>query len=137
MPAGVPATTVARRNTCSKCRSTKKSGKLSCCARGGAWFKNCGDAGERKFDHTWAEGIQACKGFWPNVPFKAAGRHVGLINTRVNMTKSRNCSHQQAKAYRRGSMSNVAAADSTDYIRLAKMTVYSGVFLLAPHYLLT
>ena len=46
---------------CGKCARTKKSGKNSCCARGGAWFKNCGDAGDMKFDHTWAEGIQACK----------------------------------------------------------------------------
>ena len=27
----------------------EKSGKLSCCARGGAWFNNCGDAGDAKF----------------------------------------------------------------------------------------
>ena len=39
----------------------KKSDKRSCCARGGAWFKNCGDADETKFDHTWLEGIQACR----------------------------------------------------------------------------
>ena len=47
---------------CDKCTTTK-AGKLSCCARGGAWFKNCGDVGETDFEHTWAEGIQACKTF--------------------------------------------------------------------------
>ena len=47
---------------CPKCSNTKKSGRRSCCARGGAWFKNCGDADDIMFDHTWAEGIQACKG---------------------------------------------------------------------------
>merc|ERR1712157_376496 len=36
------------------------SGKMSCCAREGAWFKKCGDEGDSKFDHTWLEGIQAC-----------------------------------------------------------------------------
>ena len=46
---------------CPKCGILKKSGKLNCCARGGAWFKNCGDVGHSNFDHTWAEGIQACK----------------------------------------------------------------------------
>ena len=51
-----------RTNGCPKCGSIKKSSKLSCCAHGGAWFKNCGDAGDRQFDHTWGEGIQACKG---------------------------------------------------------------------------
>ena len=46
---------------CSKCGFVKTSGKRSCCARGGAWFKNCGDSKNIKFDHTWAQGIQACK----------------------------------------------------------------------------
>ena len=45
---------------CAKC-GTSKAGKRSCCARGGAWFKNCGDAGDTKVDHTWTEGVQACK----------------------------------------------------------------------------
>ena len=45
---------------CFKCGTIKKSGKLSCCARGGSWFKNCGDAGDSKFEHTWAEGVRAC-----------------------------------------------------------------------------
>jgi len=34
---------------------------MSCCGRGGSWFKNCGRAGNTKFQHTWYEGIQACK----------------------------------------------------------------------------
>merc|ERR1719305_693079 len=47
-------------NTCPKCGIIKKLNKLSCCARGGAWFNKCGDGGDSKFDHTWLEGIQAC-----------------------------------------------------------------------------
>ena len=47
-------------STCSKCGPTN-SGKLSCCSRGGTWFRNCGDAGDPKFDHTWSEGMEACK----------------------------------------------------------------------------
>ena len=47
---------------CPKCVA-KKSGKLTCCAPGGAWFMNCGDVGDPNFDHTWGEGIQACKNF--------------------------------------------------------------------------
>ena len=46
---------------CSKCGTIKKSGTRSCCARDGAWFKNCGDAGDKNFGHTWLEGIQTCK----------------------------------------------------------------------------
>ena len=49
-------------NICSKC-VINKAGTRSCCGRGGAWFKNCGDAGDTNFDHTWAEGIHACVDF--------------------------------------------------------------------------
>ena len=62
-----PAVTTARpaisraKTVCLKC-GTKKSGKLSCCARGGTWFQNCGDPGDSKFEHTWNEGINACRG---------------------------------------------------------------------------
>ena len=47
---------------CSQCSTLKKSGKLSCCASGGAWFNKCGDAGDKNFNHTWVDGIQACNG---------------------------------------------------------------------------
>ena len=60
----IPTSSVSEVNgidECPKCVATKSSGERSCCARGGAWFKNCGDVGDTKFDHTWAEGIQACK----------------------------------------------------------------------------
>ena len=46
--------------TCSKC-VTNKAGKSTCCARGGSWFQKCGDPGDSKFEHTWAEGLLACK----------------------------------------------------------------------------
>ena len=45
---------------CPTC-GTLKSGLRSCCARGGFWFKNCGDPGDLDVGHTWSEGIQACK----------------------------------------------------------------------------
>ena len=62
---------------CPKCGTTKKSGKLSCCARDGAWFKNCGDAGDKKFDHTWVEGIEACKRkFWKAYVLRRALRDI-------------------------------------------------------------
>ena len=46
---------------CPKCGIIKKSGRVSCCGRGGSWFGNCGAAGEEKLDHKWSEGFQACK----------------------------------------------------------------------------
>ena len=42
---------------CANCGTFKKSGRVSCCAPGGAWYKNCGS----NFDHSWFEGVEACK----------------------------------------------------------------------------
>ena len=53
---------------CPKCGIAKISGRLSCCARGGAWLRKCGDAGDSNFDHTWIEGIRACQSEFPRVP---------------------------------------------------------------------
>ena len=50
---------IASSITCRKC-GTEKSGKPSCCGPDGAWFKNCGDVGDTRFDHTWSEGIRTC-----------------------------------------------------------------------------
>merc|ERR1719305_1436371 len=46
---------------CPRCGTIVKSDKISCCGRGGSWFKNCGGIGNIKLHHTWYEGIQACK----------------------------------------------------------------------------
>ena len=51
---------------CPKCGSFK-SGRYTCCAPGGAWFKNCGSPGDSKFEHTWSEGVEACKGKHDNL----------------------------------------------------------------------
>ena len=56
-----PSTTITATSVlCPKCGAFKKDGKSSCCAPGGAWFKKCGDG--PRFQHTWADGIDACKG---------------------------------------------------------------------------
>ena len=59
-PAVTTTTVTPTGSICFKCGTVKKSGKLSCCARGGSWFKNCGDSGDSKFEHTWVEGVKAC-----------------------------------------------------------------------------
>ena len=64
-PPPTTSTTTPIPRECSACGRNKKTGQLSCCFRGGAWFKNCGDPGDAKFDHTWFEGIKACKGKLP------------------------------------------------------------------------
>ena len=47
--------------TCPRCGTFRKSGRVSCCAPGGAWFKNCGGLGIKNVDHRWSEGVKACK----------------------------------------------------------------------------
>ena len=48
-------------SVCLRCGTIGKFGKMSCCARGGSWFKSCGGVGNAKRQHTWHEGIQACQ----------------------------------------------------------------------------
>ena len=50
---------MASSSGCDRCGSTK-AGQRSCCVHGGTWFKNCGNAGDTQYGHTWDEGIQAC-----------------------------------------------------------------------------
>ena len=46
---------------CPECGTILKSNALSCCARGGSWFGNCGIGGNANLGHTWQEGIRVCK----------------------------------------------------------------------------
>ena len=48
-------------SACPKCGITTKSGKISCCGRGGSWFGDCGSGGDTKFGHTWYDGLQSCR----------------------------------------------------------------------------
>ena len=54
----MPTTSVG----CLKCGIFAKSGRRSCCARGGSWYRNCGGFNDPTVDHTWFDGIDACKG---------------------------------------------------------------------------
>ena len=67
------ATTTTITSACPKCGVIAKSGEISCCGRGGSWFRNCGSAGNAKLHHTWYEGIQVCK--TRVQPKRASGRH--------------------------------------------------------------
>ena len=55
------AITSSNKMVCPKCGTFKKSGRVSCCASGGAWYKNCGDASNKNAGHMWSEGFDACK----------------------------------------------------------------------------
>ena len=61
-PVGTPViTSTIMVVTCPKCGKFQKSGRVSCCAPGGAWYKNCGGVGNRNVDHRWFAGVEACK----------------------------------------------------------------------------
>ena len=64
---GLNTTRIAgrREQKCSKCSALRGSDELSCCARGGAWYQQCGDVGNTHFNHTWVEGIRACTSTFP------------------------------------------------------------------------
>ena len=117
---------------CPECGSINKSGKLSCCARGGAWFKKCGDAGNTNFDHTWAEGIEACKAFENSIlveppPQVKLGR-VGVIAYPLNTTQLPKITHEREIIWPPDSMFTVDSTDFADCVGLAKVAVCIALF---------
>ena len=72
--------------TCPKCGHNTTSGQSSCCFRNGTWFEKCGDVGDPNFEHTWFEGIQACKPF-PR-PRSFAGKQAMLPNQAATAKQS-------------------------------------------------
>ena len=113
---------------CAKCGTAKKSGKLTCCARGGAWFKNCGNAGDIQFDHTWAEGIQACKGYAGSISVKSPLQGIGSL---LNIIPPRNTTrHQTKNTYRPNGMFNATTSNTDDIVGLARVAVDTCVLLL-------
>ena len=108
---------------CPKCSTVKKSGAYSCCARGGAWFKNCGDAGSTEFDHTWSEGIQACKDLMSSFsdPSPRQATVHNQIGVAVFPLNTINASQQRTNYRRIGRMSNAAAMDLEGHVEHAKV----------------
>ena len=113
---------------CPKCGTTEKTGEHSCCARGGSWYNDCGDAGDTEFDHTWSEGIQACKdlatSFAAKAPLKVTLRRVEVIGNPPKTAQPRYDTQQQAHIYLPGSMSTSATTDSKEYVGLTKITAW-------------
>ena len=114
---------------CPTCAKMKKSGKLSCCARGGAWFKNCGDTNEKDFDHTWAQGIQACNGFARSIFVKSALQpklhNMGVMAYPVSSAQSRNATQKKMNFYHPVSTLNVTTGtiDSDDIDGVTEVAV--------------
>ena len=111
----INASVVSSGTSCPNC-ATNNAGKHSCCARGGAWFKNCGDVGETQFDHTWSEGIQACKDFAMLVsgkaPMKVMFRHQEGAVHPVAPSQTRNDTQRHPDIQRPVSVSSTATMES-------------------------
>ena len=83
-------------HVCPTCGTIEKSGKASCCGRGGSWFRNCGSTGNRKLRHTWSEGLIACqtranlkvaKPLQPNsVQQRKSSYDIGIDNSKAVIT---------------------------------------------------
>ena len=107
--------TTIMHSVCRKCGTIGKSNKVSCCARGGSWFKDCGSAANVKLRHTWHEGIQACTiraqkskvafGHRPecyegtgDAPTDAVATNVGIVVTRMATVATTTISPPTSKA---------------------------------------
>ena len=129
------STSAARGSGCAKCGTTKKSGKRSCCAHGGDWFKNCGDDGDTKFGHTWAEGIQVCKGFGTSVlgkttPLRLMFRHEAATVCSLDTTQVRNDTPGETSMCSPGGMLTAGNTDSTNCAGLTKFIECTIIILL-------
>ena len=121
-------------SVCLTCATLKKSGKRSCCARGGSWYNDCGPATELRFGHTWVEGLRACA-------LNQVERHVmsGLEKPMVqppNATTTRKISfireisQHTSIAYQHttDTGSNGVTAGSTGRNELAILAVFYSIF---------
>jgi len=82
-PAATPA---ANAMECPKCGKFGKSGRVSCCAPGGAWFKKCGSSKNKKnVQYKWTEGTAACK----NKPAQTTTAAISACSVCGSVKKSR------------------------------------------------
>ena len=84
---------VVQSEACSKCGYFKKSGKRSCCAVGGAWFKDCGDVNNANVNHTWVEGVEACSEFAGESSGEAAMQ--GMLRHETTMSVALQAAQEQ------------------------------------------
>ena len=124
-----PSVSVSSSNGCPKCGTTRKSGKRSCCARGGAWFKRCGNVGDSNFDHTWVEGMQACKTFESS---QAMLSREGATTNPLNMRSSalQNPTQQHANTYHPGGASAAVHTDSAGYLSAVRLVTYVSILCI-------
>ena len=121
-----------RSKECPKCGTNKKSGKLSCCARGGTWFQKCGQVGDTNFDNTWVEGIHVCNDFASSLLVQAptqAGRD-RIMSQSTSTNELRNAAQQDVNIDPTSKVSDADTADCTDHVLVAKIAVFTSSLLI-------
>ena len=112
---------------CPKCAVNKKSGKHSCCASGGAWFNNCGANGNSNSEHTWLEGLQACKDVTSLFSVKAEAK---FVMKQTNTTQLSNDVEQHIVDHTSVVVHDAPTANSGDNNRLSYIVVLTSVLLI-------
>ena len=130
-------TNASRSTKCAKCGTIKKSRRHSCCARDGAWFKKCGDVGDKKFDHTWAEGIEACKSLETSDSAKSPPqvmlRHTEAIIYALDSAQTRNSTRQQTNICCAGSVSNTGTTHPADCVGFTNLIICICIWFITSH----
>ena len=120
---------------CSKCAATKKSGRLSCCAPGGAWFKNCGTSGNSNADHTWVEGMQACRDVVSF--FSGKAEPLSILRNQTTTTRHLNdVEHQNTVDSALDDTYDVPTGNSKSYDQLLDIVVFTTSILFVHHTIL-
>lgn len=106
---------------------------LSCCARGGAWFKKCGDPGDPDYDHTWFEGIQACSSLAISRAGQALMYHETSIDNLLVSTRQATTLLQQSVELSPGRVSDAAPTNSQGCGELTEITVLNSLLIIILH----
>ena len=113
---------------CPKCAAIKKSGKLSCCAPGGAWFNNCDTSGNSNTEYTWVEGIQACRDMVSLASGKAEAQSIISVNQTTTTQVLNDDEHQNIDS----SLSAYDSSTSNSKIndQLSHIVVFTNVLFI-------
>ena len=120
------------RSSCPKCGINRKSGKRSCCVRGGAWFRKCGDPGDTKFAHTWLEGINVCDNLGALFSNKARSiqrNQIAQTDLGVAHAHAHDGSQQKSADSPAADASHVGTANFEDCAVLSKIALLVSVLI--------
>ena len=125
-----PAVTATRITpVCPKCAAIKKSGELSCCASGGAWFENCGTSGNSNTDHTWVEGMQACRDVVSLASGKAEPQFIISVHQTTSTQQLNEVEHQVIDSTL-AAVYDVPMRNSKDNDQISHVAVFSSLLFI-------